>query len=187
MEPSIIAIILCIAGATLGMIQHAASLKLENKFAVQSLAPNKQATFMALRTKSAMRLLSGFLLIVFIFGVITLYLYRDQMIALKDDLLFGAWLFLAMVGGMFIQVISSNYQNGKDLFEVTLSQLIYPLLFSIIVYYPVWVIAASATSSFFAIYAAFLNGFFWRTVVDNTQIPMPPQDSTPPQQNKGNP
>ena len=86
---------------------------------------------------------------------------------------FGVWLFLAMAGGMFVQVLTSNYRTGKGLFDVAASQLIYPLLFSIIIFYPIWAIATSGTNNFFAIYAAFMNGFFWETVVANAQLPNP--------------
>ena len=102
-----------------------------------------------------------------LFGAFTVYRYREQLEAAQDIALFVSWLFLTMVGGMFVQVITTNYRDGKPLFDVSASQLIFPLLFSVIVFYPIWAIASQATDSAFAVYAAFLNGFFWQTVVKN--------------------
>jgi len=59
---------------------------------------------------------------------------------------------------------------------------IYPLtwektLFSLVVFYPIWALVADAPRNLFAFYAAFLNGFFWETVVANARLPSPPNGS----------
>lgn len=112
-----------------------------------------------------------FLGIVLLLGVITSIHYWNSLCDNQDSLLFNIWLFLIMVFGMFVQVLSSNYRSGKPLFEVDASQLIFPLLFSIIVFYPICTINASSTHSFFSIYTAFLNGYFWESVVSSTYKP----------------
>jgi len=83
----------------------------------------------------------------------------------EHDLFSWAWLFLTMAFGMSVQVLATNFREGQPLMSVESSQLLYPLLFSIVVFYPIWGIGASAPRNFFSFYAAFLNGFFWQTVV----------------------
>lgn len=102
--------------------------------------------------------------VVLLFGVFSVFYYR-LLVARIDDVLFGGWLLLAMIGGMFAQVIAANYRARRRLFEVSRDRLLYPLLFSIVVFYPVWALGAASTHSFFAIHAAFLNGYFWENIV----------------------
>lgn len=82
-----------------------------------------------------------------------------------DEALFGIALFLAMVAGMMIQVLAANYRAGNPLFSVSRDQLIFPLLFSVMVFYPVWAVAADAPKGLFPLHAAFLNGYFWESIV----------------------
>ena len=51
---------------------------------------------------------------------------------------------VAMIGGMFAQVLAANYRARRRLFEVSRDRLLYPLLFSIVVFYPVWALGASS-------------------------------------------
>lgn len=119
---------------------------------------------------SGKRILFGFLILVLVLGVLTFVLYWKIIISNVEALLYFSWLFLTMIAGMFVQVISSNYRNGNELFDVTASQLIFPILFSLIVFYPIWSMGASSPQNLFSFYAAFLNGFFWETVVSSTKV-----------------
>jgi hypothetical protein len=115
--------------------------------------------------------LGGFGLLVLLFGGVTLWLYRDRLARLQGVLLLGGWLFLTMVGGMFVQVLASNRQSERPLWHVSSSQLVFPLLFSLVVFYPIWLIGEAGDKGFFAFYAAFLNGYFWESIVSNVQPP----------------
>lgn len=114
-----------------------------------------------------------FATIVVVFGLITLTRYWAVIKEAEDKAYLFGWLVLLMIAGMFVQVLEGNYRNGKQLFDVTATQLALPLLFSVVVFYPIWAIGTSATDKVFAIYAAFLNGYFWETVVTNMKRPTP--------------
>lgn len=115
--------------------------------------------------------LIAFAVLVLTFGCVTIVRYWQFIKTHGDLLFFASWLFLTMVAGMFVQTLASNYRKGKPLFSVRASQLIFPLLFSVVVFYPIWAIGSSAQQSYFAFYAAFLNGFFWETVVAAARLP----------------
>lgn len=124
------------------------------------------------RTLSASHLvLSTFAVIVVLFGGVTLIRYLPIIRQNPDSSYFTIWLFLTMVFGMFVQVLTSNYRLGKPMLEISAAQLVFPLLFSILVFYPIWAMASSGTQNFFAIHAAFLNGFFWESIVSSTKSP----------------
>ncbi len=76
-----------------------------------------------------------------------------------------------MIAGMFVQGLAANYRAGRKLWDVTASQLVFPLLFALIVFYPIWALTASSSRSLFSFYAAFLNGYFWESVVTATKNP----------------
>lgn len=116
-----------------------------------------------------------FLSISILFGAFSIHHFWDKIKAQQESIFFGVGLFLFMTFGMFVQVLRSNYQNQKKILDISATQLLYPLLFSVIVFYPIWVLGSSASDSAFAIYAAFLNGFFWETVVSNAQLPDVPE------------
>lgn len=131
------------------------------------------------RTISASQLvLTTFAVIVVLFGGVTLVRYFPIISQDLDSWYFAIWLFLTMVFGMFVQVVTANYRSGKPMLEISTSQLVFPLLFSILVFYPIWAMATSGTRSFFAIHAAFLNGFFWESIVSTAKSPSsaPPTD-----------
>ena len=110
--------------------------------------------------------------VIVVLYLIALLVWRWEKIkANPDAILLYVGLFLMMAFGMFVQVLAHNRSTGKPLFEVTASQLIFPLLFSPIVYYPIWALAGSQSGSFFAFYAAFLNGYFWESVVSAAKVP----------------
>lgn len=117
--------------------------------------------------------LLSFAALVVIFGLVTLVRYWAELKAAQGSAFLAVWLFVAMVAGMFLRVIVMNYQINRRLFDVTATQLVFPVLFSVIVFYPIWAIGMSATDKVFALYAAFLNGFFWETVVTNVKPPAP--------------
>jgi len=107
--------------------------------------------------------------VLLIFGAIAAIHYWDA-IMLREDLAFTmGGLLLTMVAGMFVQVITSNYKASSPLFHVTASQLAYPLLFSPIVFYPVWALTTGGSQHLFAFYAAFLDGYFWESVVSSAK------------------
>jgi hypothetical protein len=107
------------------------------------------------------------------FGALITVRYWDLVRQNEDLLYLGFGLFLAMVAGMFAQVLSSNRRSGNSLFSVSDSQLVFPLLFSIVVFYPTWIVVASAPHSFFSVYAAFVNGYFWESTVSAVRPPEP--------------
>jgi hypothetical protein len=117
-----------------------------------------------------------------LFGAFAVIHYWDS-IKLREDLAFSiGGLFLMMVAGMFVQVITSNYRVSAPLFHVTASQLTYPLLFSPIVFYPVWALTSGGAQHAFALYAAFLDGYFWESVVSSAKtvnIDAPNSNTTP--------
>jgi hypothetical protein len=115
--------------------------------------------------------LIGFLVIVLALMAATLYYYWGQIPINRSMIFLGVWLFVAMVAGMFVQVIAGNHADNNPLFDVTIDRIVWPLLFCIIVFYPIWVVGSSAESKAFALYSAFLNGFFWETVVKQAKVP----------------
>lgn len=123
------------------------------------------------KNRSGIYVLRLFAIIVFVFGAFSVWRYRSAILENQDTLLWGFWLFVTMVGGMFAQVLATNFRSGKGLSDIDRSRLLFPLLFAVIVYYPIWTVAASSTRSLFSIYAAFLNGFFWESVVTSAKIP----------------
>jgi hypothetical protein len=117
--------------------------------------------------------LIGFGALALVFGLVCLIYYWPLVRSNAGLGLLGMGLFLVMVAGMFSQVLTTIYQTGRPFSDVTASDLIYPLLLSPIVFYPVWGATTGGTASFFAFYAAFLNGYFWRSVVAAAK-PSPP-------------
>jgi hypothetical protein len=118
------------------------------------------------------RLLLGFAIIVFYFAFAAIVHYRQHIAVSADTFFLGIGLFLIMTAGMLVQVITSNYKTANRLLQVTPAQLIYPLLFSPIVYYTIWVLASTSSGSsqsMFSFYAAFLNGYFWESIVSSAE------------------
>lgn len=118
----------------------------------------------------AKRILFGFAAFLFLLGIATLIHYRGALMRCIDILYYDAWLVVTMVAGIFTQVFGSNYRVGKPILDVTSEQLLFPLAFSIIVFYPIWGLSGAAPS-FFSFYAAFLNGYFWEQVVSSARPP----------------
>lgn len=116
-------------------------------------------------------MLASYAVVLVIFGTIATIHYWD-LIKQREDLAFTmGGLLLSMIAGMFVQVITSNYKASSPLFHVTSSQLMYPLLFSPIVFYPVWALSTGGSQHLFAFYAAFLDGYFWESVVSSAKPP----------------
>jgi hypothetical protein len=133
------------------------------------------AVYSPVEPARARRFTSGqFLLLVFVgivgaLAIATGIHYRSLLVTRADFLLFAVWLFLVMVAGMFVQVLVAHRQKGKGLFDIEASELAIPLLFSIVVFYSMWGVAAATPKSFFSFYAAFINGYFWRNVMDRSE------------------
>ena len=146
-----------------------AALPLSKLLAVAGFIP---ALIPALKTlPPGPRLLLVFAIICAAFGAIVLVYYWPEVIKNVDLMILVVGLFLTMVFGMFVQVLAANYRAGTPLLSVTASQLIFPMLFSIVVFYPIWAVAASAPRGFFSVYTAFLNGYFWEHVVSAAKPP----------------
>jgi hypothetical protein len=120
-------------------------------------------------TKSKPRVLKIFILIALLYLLITTIVYWDNIVITKQTLLTYIGLFLMMCGGMFVSVIRRNYKSGKELFDVRDSDLIYPLLFSVFVFYPILIMVDSEQNSKLLFYTAFLNGYFWKTIVTEAE------------------
>ena len=88
--------------------------------------------------------------------------------AARDEFLrtmaFGFFLFGVMAGGVLARYLWELLQAGRTLAEADPTVLVLPLLVSLLVFYPLWSIVSGATKNFFAIVAAFQNGFFWQTL-----------------------
>ena len=124
------------------------------------------------QVQSGIIVLLVFLLIVFALGALVLVSNWKQLLEHRDMVLGAAVLLVAMVGGMFARVSARNYELGHEPFDLKASQLLYPLIFSVIVFYPIWTQSGATGPSFFAVHAAFLNGYFWESVVSAAQAPV---------------
>ena len=184
MEPiSLISVVLTVIASALSAVTTALSQRRKRRgLAINSLpepyrtANAKEEDVMHLRMErrgmpAGMVVLLTFASIIFLFGAFSLFYYWPLITTNAESLMFALWLFFAMIGGMFVQVLAANYRAGRPLFDVTASQLVFPLLFALIVYYPIWVLAASSPHNLFSFYAAFLNGYFWESVVSAARVP----------------
>lgn len=103
-------------------------------------------------------------------GLLQLYLHwRDLKTSAARDLFlrtlaYGLFLFAVMVGGMFARYFWELFQAGHSLAGADVTALLLPLLVSLMVFYPLWTMVSGAPKNFFAIVAAFQNGFFWQTI-----------------------
>ena len=188
MDPlSLSAIALTVVGSVLGAISTSISTRLRKQrglvgnsgFEGWRTANTAQQGFEIQPTSRRVRWPAGivvllmFALVIIIFGRFSLYYYWPLISANAETLMFAVWLFLTMVGGMFVQVVTANSRGGRPLFDISASQLVFPLLFAFIVYYPIWALAASSQRNLFPFYAAFLNGYFWESVVSAAKAPAP--------------
>ena len=114
---------------------------------------------------SARRVLIVFIILAFIYAGTAIWNYWDKVKELEDVIFLALGLLLTMIAGMFVQVVTNNYSKEKGPFEVSGAQLIYPMLFAPIVFYPVWAVGGSQGASLFLFYSAFLNGYFWESVI----------------------
>ncbi|MGD0038662.1 MAG: hypothetical protein ABSC53_15355 [Bacteroidota bacterium] len=103
--------------------------------------------------------------------ILTIVYYWKILIYNFETILCFTWLFIIMVAGMLVQVISSNYHDKSHLLNISISQLVYPILFSIITFYPLWAYSTTAPINYYSFYSAFMNGFFWKTVVSSSKPP----------------
>jgi hypothetical protein len=78
---------------------------------------------------------------------------------------FGVFLFGAIVGGALTRYFWELLSDGGRLAEADPSELALPLLVSLMVFYPLWAMVSGGTKNFFAVVAAFQNGFFWQTLL----------------------
>ena len=77
---------------------------------------------------------------------------------------YALFLFVVMVGGMFARYFWELFQTGMTLSEADVTRMLLPLLVSLMVFYPLWTLVSGAPKDFFAVVAAFQNGFFWQTI-----------------------
>jgi hypothetical protein len=121
--------------------------------------------------RASKRVLAGFAVVAVLFASVVVWRYWEHVVGLGDTLFLAVGLLLMMVAGMFVQVLSSNYTEDRSLLQISTWQLLYPLLFSPIVFYPIWLIGNEQGAEAFSFYAAFLNGYFWQSVVKATRRP----------------
>ena len=84
--------------------------------------------------------------------------------AFLQTVAYGVFLFAVMVGGMFARYFWELFQSGYSLAQADVRALLLPLLVSLMVFYPLWTMVSGTPKNFFAIVAAFQNGFFWQTI-----------------------
>jgi len=114
-----------------------------------------------------------------VLGLLQLYLHwRD--LATSDarsnfmrTVAYALFLFVVMVGGMFARYFWELFQTGMTLSEADVTRMLLPLLVSLMVFYPLWTLVSGAPKDFFAVVAAFQNGFFWQTIFSGLR-PFPP-------------
>ncbi len=95
--------------------------------------------------------------------------------AFLRTLAYGLFLFAVMVGGMFARYFWELFQLGHTLAQADVRALLLPLLVSLMVFYPLWTMVSGTPKNFFAIVAAFQNGFFWQTIFSGLKpIPVLP-------------
>ena len=109
------------------------------------------------------RFLLVFVILLGLLSAYTLYQFTPTISA--EKLFLFIWLFVFMLLGMIVRVITANHRIGKPLFDVAIDDIVYPVLFSVIVFYPIWVMVEKEANIPFSIYSAFLNGYFWRSIV----------------------
>jgi len=126
------------------------------------------------KSSGATSILVAFVILAITSGIINVIHYWHAIRNRSDLMLWGFGLFVTMVGGMFVQVLSANYRSGKPLFAVYGSELAFPVLFSLVVFYPVWALTANGSQTMFSYYAAFLNGYFWQAIVSAARLPTGP-------------
>ena len=119
--------------------------------------------------KSGLIVLGCFAGILGLFGVYTAATHWSAITSHKDLITFAVGLLLLMFFGMFAQVIMSNHQAGRPPFRVSAGELLLPLVVAPIVFYPVWSTVASTHNYVFAVYCAFLNGYFWEGAVSKAK------------------
>jgi hypothetical protein len=152
------------------------------KMMEQHPAGSESMTFTLFRTQmpppepkpKGLLVLIIFAVVVAIFGLGTAIYFWPYLRGHLEKLIFAVWLFLTMVFGMFVQVANEFRRSKRQLSEIEATDLLFPLLFSIVVFYTIWATVGSASHSFFSFYAAFLNGFFWETAVAQAKPPKPP-------------
>ena len=93
-----------------------------------------------------------------------------------EILVFGLFLYVVMVAGMFARYFWELWSSGKNLTQASVTALLLPLLVSPMVFYPLWSLLAGAPRSVFAVVAAFQNGFFWQTIFEGLK-PFTPSDA----------
>ncbi len=119
-----------------------------------------------------------FLILATAVGGLAAWYYRQFLFDSADRVFVHAGLILMMVAGCFVRVITENKEQGKNLLDVSRDQLIYPLLFSPIIFYTIWsnvqggsasttapAALASVQITYFHFYCAFVNGYFWQSIV----------------------
>jgi hypothetical protein len=125
----------------------------------------------ASRLSSGGKVLLGLAIVVVGYGLFALWYYWND-IAVQADKAFGiAGLFIAMVVGMVVRVVSAAYDGKGSFKRITPAQLLYPMLFSPIVFFPAWGLMTGGDVDVFAFYTAFLNGYFWESVVSTVKAP----------------
>lgn len=105
-----------------------------------------------------------------VLGLLQLYLHwrdlgtSDARSNFMRTVAYALFLFVVMVGGMFARYFWELFQSGLTLAQADVTTMLLPLLVSLMVFYPLWTLVSGAPKDFFAVVAAFQNGFFWQTI-----------------------
>jgi hypothetical protein len=162
---SLISLLLIPAGIVVSWLAAHAAKREKQRLAKKTLSPGEEPP----QPKSGLLVLGGFAAIVVLFGIFTAATNWSTVKSNKDLIIFGLWLLVFMIFGMFAQVIVSNSKAGRAPFHVRAGELLLPLVVSPIVFYTIWTTVASAPKGAFVVYCAFLNGYFWEGTVSKAK------------------
>ena len=156
------AIIATLVGAALGSITLVRS---RSTIATRGLINGQDGT----KQSSGIKVLRIFLVVILLYGAFVAWHFWPEVAKHDYDITIIIGLLIAMAAGMIVRVVANNHQNSRPLFDVTASQLIYPMLFSPIVFFPIWSLASGDHGGAFVFHAAFLNGYFWESAVSSAR------------------
>jgi len=168
---TIVSVVLLLLASFLGIIIEGVNSKLNR---LQALDYPTHVRYWGLQSRGdakngAKIIFSIFALIIVIYFLLCAIIYWDKIVLSTDNMILCVWMFIFMIIGMFVQVISSNHHSGKSIFAIEAGDILYPLLFSVIVYYPTYLIGLSSSNKAFSLYAACINGYFWQSIVTNVK------------------
>jgi hypothetical protein len=155
--------VITLTGAFLGVFSKITSKKPLSRGFASPLPPTPDST-------SGIKVLIIFATVCLLFISFVVWRYWQQIVQNEHSVIAIIGLFLTMVGGMLVRVVTSNYEHSQTLSIGNTSKLVFPILLSPIVFFPVWSLSTGGEIGFFTFHAAFLNGYFWESVVSSTRL-----------------